>query len=115
MYWRIKSLSKLIIFNDRSLPNNWKDIDEVAQAGAAAIESATGTKYAVGSSTNVLYAAAGGSDDYALGVANIPISLTMELPSGGSGFDPSPDLIEPFVSETWIGIKAMAKKVISKY
>lgn len=67
----------------RSLPNDWKDIDDVARAGAEAIQKATGTKYAVGSSTNILYAAAGGSDDYALGVEKIPISITMELPGGG--------------------------------
>lgn len=62
-----------------------------------------------------MYAAAGGSDDYALAVARIPISITMELPGGGTGFDPSPEQIAPFVSETFIGIKAMAEKVISKY
>ncbi|XP_055914796.1 carboxypeptidase B [Eupeodes corollae] len=97
------------------LPSTVSNLDEVAKAGANAIRSATGTKYTVGSSTNVLYAAAGGSDDWAFGVAGIPISITMELPAGGSGFDPSPSQIKPFVSETWIGIKAMAQKVISKY
>lgn len=98
-----------------ALPATWKDIDEVAQAGATAIRSSTGTRYTVGSSTNVLYAAAGGSDDYAFAVANIPVSICMELPAGGSGFDPTPAQIQPFVSETWIGIKAMAEKVIAKY
>lgn len=69
------------------LPPKWKDIDVVARAGALAIQKATGTRYTVGSSTNVLYAAAGGSDDYAHGVVGIPISITMELPSGGrTGF-----------------------------
>lgn len=87
----------------------------MAQAGAAAIKSSTGTKYTVGSSTNVLYAAAGGSDDYAFAVANFPISITMELPAGGSGFNPSTSQILPMVSETWVGIKAMAQKVVEKY
>lgn len=62
------------------LPATWKDIDEIAQVGAGAIANATGTKYTVGSSTNVLYAAAGGSDDYMFGALNVPISITMELP-----------------------------------
>ncbi|XP_055841090.1 carboxypeptidase B-like [Episyrphus balteatus] len=97
------------------LPSNVADIDEVARAGAKAIKMATGTRYTVGSSTNVLYEASGGSDDWALGVAGIPISITMELPAGGSGFNPSPQYIDPFVSEAWIGIKAMAQRVISKY
>ncbi|KAH8381027.1 carboxypeptidase B [Drosophila serrata] len=98
-----------------ALPSTWRDIDEVAQAGAAAIKSATGTKYTVGSSTNVLYAAAGGSDDYAFGVAKFPISITMELPAGGTGFNPTTNQIQGFVSETWLGIQAMAKKVVQKY
>lgn len=87
-----------------------------------------------------MYAAAGGSDDYALGVAEIPISITMELPSGvGSGFvdfinkllrfllgntklfvdvngfDPSPSEIQSIVEESWIGITAMALEVDRKF
>ena len=97
------------------MPDNVKDLDEVSQAGASAMKSATGARYTVGSSTNVLYAAAGGSDDYALAEAKIPISITMELPGGGSGFDPKPSQIKSFVEETWIGIRAMAEKVQQKY
>ncbi|EDW73136.1 uncharacterized protein Dwil_GK16806 [Drosophila willistoni] len=98
-----------------ALPTTWRDIDAVAQAGADAIKSGTGTKYTVGSSTNVLYAAAGGSDDYAFAVAEFPISITMELPAGGTGFDPTTAQILPYVSETWLGIKAMAQKVIEEF
>lgn len=97
------------------LPSDWRAHDEVAQAGASAISASTGTKYTVGSSTNVLYAAAGGSDDYAFGVAQFPVSITMELPAGGTGFNPTTAQILPFVSETWTGIRAMAEKVINKY
>lgn len=97
------------------LPTDWRAHDEVAQAGAAAISASTGTKYTVGSSTNVLYAAAGGSDDYAFGVAKFPVSITMELPAGGTGFNPTTAQILPFVSETWTGIRAMAEKVINNY
>ena len=85
----------------------------MANAGAKAIQKATGTRYTVGSSTNVLYAAAGGSDDYALGVKGIPISITMELP--GSGFNLPASQIKSAVKESWIGIKAMALKVSEKY
>ncbi|XP_036336959.1 carboxypeptidase B-like [Rhagoletis pomonella] len=97
------------------LPDTWRALDEVAQAGYDAIKAATGTVYSVGSSTNVLYAAAGGSDDYAFAAAEIPISITMELPAAGNGFDPAPTKILELVSETWIGIKAMAEKVIESY
>lgn len=110
---KILSLISYIFFSD--LPSDWRAHDDVAQAGAAAIQKSTGTKYTVGSSTNVLYAAAGGSDDYAFGVAKFPVSVTMELPAGGSGFNPSTAQILPFVTETWTGIRAMAEKVIQKY
>lgn len=110
------AIRKLIF---RSLPDKWKDIDDVAKTGALAIRKATRTRYTVGSSTNVLYAAAGGSDDYAHGVEQIPISITMELPSGGgsglNGFDPPANQIKRIVEESWIGIKAMALRVDAKF
>jgi hypothetical protein len=99
-----------------SLPSTWKDLDEVSRAGADAMRLATGSHWTVGSSTNVLYAAAGGSDDYALGVSGIPIAITMELQAGGSnGFDPPSTSIKRNVEESWIGIKAMALRVDAKY
>ncbi|XP_055607313.1 carboxypeptidase B [Uranotaenia lowii] len=99
-----------------ALPETVDDLDEVAQAGASAIKQATGGRYEVGSSTNVLYEAAGGSDDWAFAVAEVPISITMELPGGGSGgFNPPPSHIEESVKESWIGIQAMALKVAQKY
>lgn len=97
------------------LPENWRDIDRVARAGANAINANTGSQYKVGSSTNVLYPAAGGSDDYALGVAGIPIAITMELPPGFKGFQVLPQEILPMATESWIGIKAMAKEVMANY
>lgn len=84
-------------------------------AGAEAIYQSTGTNYTIGSSTTVLYVAAGASDDYAFN-AGFPISLTMELSAGGStGFDPPVEMIDGLVKEAWVGIKAMARKVIQKY
>jgi len=56
-----------------------------------------------------------GIDDYAFGVANFPVSITMELPAGGTGFNPSTNQIQSFVEETWVGIKAMGQKVVEKY
>ena len=95
---------------------NAASLAEVANAGAYAIQAATGTRYTVGQPSKVFYAAAGGVDDWAYGVAGIPICITMELPGAGStGFDPFPQQILPIVSETWIGIKAMIQKVISKF
>lgn len=86
----------------------------MAKAGYDAILEATGTEYEIGSSTLVLYVAAGASDDYAFN-AGFPISFTMELPPGGTGFDPPASDIDHLVKETWVGIAAMARKVVEKY
>lgn len=40
----------------------------------------------------------------------------MELPAGGDNyFNPPPEDIERLVKETWVGIVAMAQKVVEKY
>lgn len=104
-----------VVFFYSELPDTWEDLHEVAKAGADAIYNATGTVYTIGSSTNVLYVAAGASDDYAFN-AGFPISFTMELPGAGStGFDPPVEMIDELVKETWVGIRAMGLKVIEKY
>lgn len=98
------------------LPESWKEIHEIATIGANAIRKATGTNYTIGSSTNVLYAAAGGSDDYMFAVFNVPISITMELPGGGVyGFDMPAKMIEKTVKESAEGIFAMIQAVADKY
>ncbi|KAG5677266.1 hypothetical protein PVAND_007037 [Polypedilum vanderplanki] len=100
----------------KDLPENWMDNEEVAQAGAEAISKATGTKYTVGSTSNVLYLASGSSTDYALGVGKIPIAICMELTGGGYfGFDLPASEIEKTVKETLIGVEAMVETVARKY
>ncbi|XP_065360646.1 carboxypeptidase B1 [Calliphora vicina] len=118
MYLTLHSQGKLLLYPwgwTDALPDTWEDLHEVAAAGADAIYQATGTNYTVGSSTTVLYVAAGASDDYAFN-AGFPIAFTMELPGAGStGFDPPVEMIDELVKETWVGIKAMGLKVIEKY
>ncbi|TDG52923.1 hypothetical protein AWZ03_000466 [Drosophila navojoa] len=98
-----------------SLPDTWQDLDEVARAGRDAIKAATGNVYKVGGSAILMYPAAGASDDYAFN-AGFPISFTMELPSGRKNpFHPPPTDIDRLVKETWVGIVAMAQKVVKKY
>ncbi|TDG52922.1 hypothetical protein AWZ03_000465 [Drosophila navojoa] len=118
MYLTIHSFGNYLLYPwgwTSELPETWQDLDDVARAGGDAIKEATGTVYAVGSSTNVLYIAAGASDDYAF-YAGFNVSITMELSGGGiTGFDPPASKIDEFVTETWIGIRAMAEKLIEKY
>jgi len=59
------------------------DLHRLGQVGAAAARRATGHKYSVGSAAKMLYPAAGGSDDWAKGGANIKYSYTIELPDTG--------------------------------
>ncbi|XP_065360403.1 carboxypeptidase B1 [Calliphora vicina] len=118
MYLTVHSYGNYLLYPwgwTADLPDTWEDLHEVAMSGYNAIFNATGTEYTVGSSTNVLYIAAGASDDYAFN-AGFKIAMTMELPGGGKlGFDPPASSIDTMVKETWAGIRAMAEKVIEKY
>ncbi|XP_014297850.1 carboxypeptidase B [Microplitis demolitor] len=90
------------------LPENEPELRSVAERAAAALAAPFGTRYTIGSSTNVLYAAAGGSDDWLMGVAGANLSYTVELPGGR--FDPPPSRIE------FVGIETFeAFKVFQEY
>ncbi|KAH8270237.1 hypothetical protein KR018_006105 [Drosophila ironensis] len=118
MYLTLHSYGNYLLYPwgwTSDLPEDWESLDAVARTGAEAILNATGTVYTYGSSTNVLYIAAGASDDYGY-YAGFNISITMELPGAGStGFNPPVSRIDEFVTETWIGIRAMAEKLIEMY
>ncbi len=118
-YLTLHSFGKYLLYPwgyTSELPDTWKEIHEIAEIGADAIRRKTGTNYTVGSSTNTLYAAAGGSDDYMFGVMKIPIAITMELPGGGNfGFDLPPSKIKETVEESAEGIFAMVNAVADKF
>ncbi|KAH8302214.1 hypothetical protein KR044_004075 [Drosophila immigrans] len=118
MYLTLHSFGNYLLYPwgwTGDLPDTVDQLHAVASAGGDAIEAATGTVHEVGSSTNVLYIAAGASDDYTF-YAGFNISITMELSGGGTtGFDPPAISIEEFVVETWIGVRAMAEKVIELF
>ncbi|KAJ3660729.1 hypothetical protein Zmor_005165 [Zophobas morio] len=98
-----------------AVPDNWKELDELAHKANDAIAAVDGTEYTIGSSTEILYPAAGCSDDWAMGGAGIDMVLTFELPGGGpNGFDLPPERILPVVTETWEGIKVIADYVAQK-
>jgi Zinc carboxypeptidase len=69
----------------------------------------------VGSSAILLYEAAGGSDDYAMAVKNIPFAFTLEVGNEEYSFDPPPSKIRSLVHETWVGIHAMIDRLMEKY
>lgn len=123
-----------------NVPSNFNDLMDKAKAGADAVASVYGTRYTVGSSTRVLCkfllnrlfnscfaigftncccfdrtdAAAGGSDDWALGVAGIPYSYTIELrpsSSAWSGFLLPKNQIMPTAVEMYAGMKRLGVEV----
>ncbi|GFY41751.1 carboxypeptidase A2 [Trichonephila inaurata madagascariensis] len=94
------------------LPEDYDQQVTVAKEATQAISEVHGTKYRIGSSTNVLYVATGGADDWAYGVAGIKYSYTLELRDTGKyGFMLPSEQILPTGEETWTGVKAMAKAI----
>lgn len=100
---------------DNLLADNWEELDNLAKRATEAIRSVSGTEYTVGGSSLALYPAAGASDDWAMGVAKIPIVYTIELPGGGSyGFDLPPSEIQAVVVETFEGFKVLANHISNR-
>ncbi|KAK4877366.1 hypothetical protein RN001_009872 [Aquatica leii] len=99
-----------------ALPENHVELQSIAEDVNAAIVQAGGDEYTIGSSTNVLYIASGGSDDWAKGAAGVQLAYTIELPGGGAqGFDPPPSLITPIVRETFPGIVVYGEYIGQKF
>lgn len=115
LYLAIHSYGQFLIYPwgwTSELPEDWEELEEVAQKAAAAIQDVAGTIYDSGTSS----AAAGCSDDWMKGVAGSNLSYTIELPGGGSqGFDLPPSRIAPVVKETFEGIRAYQAYVAEKF
>ncbi|XP_063590475.1 carboxypeptidase B1-like [Penaeus indicus] len=96
----------------RTTPKNSAELEEVGQGMAEAIRKAQGKVFAVGSSAKLLYPAAGASDDWALGVAKVPLSYTLELrDEGAAGFVLPPNQIIPAANEAWAAMKYLGEYV----
>jgi len=97
---------------------DYAKLKKVADAGAAALYKRFGTRYDVGTAADLLYPAAGGSDDWSKGKANIEYVYCLELrPSGnspGNGFILPPSQIVQVGEETFDGIMVVANAVLGK-
>ncbi|XP_037782742.1 carboxypeptidase B-like [Penaeus monodon] len=99
-----------------ALPADWQDLDDLAHSAVDALTAVHGTMYDIGSSTNVLYAAAGGSDDWAKGEGGVKYAYTVELrDTGNYGFVLPPDQIIPTGEETFEALKVVANFVKDNY
>lgn len=119
LYLTFHSYGKFLLYPwgyTSDLPADWKELHLLASDANYAISSLRGTRYTVGSSTNVLYVAAGGSDDWCKGVGGVNLSYTIELPGGGRfGFDLPTDQISGVVQETWLGVKVFSDYIKYKF
>jgi hypothetical protein len=96
------------------LPPTYDELTRVGVAGMNALTAVHGTEYEFGTSTNVIYAASGASDDWAYGVLGVPFVYTLELRDTGRwGFLLPEEQIIPTGEETWAGIKAAALEMLN--
>lgn len=70
---------------DKRVPPDYPELDMVGRTAAAAMKAAggAGSVYTVGNSATTLYAAAGGSDDWAKALLKIKYTYTIELRDTG--------------------------------
>jgi len=124
-YLTLHSYSDLFMYEYGYKPNTYPpDVDDLkalANDAVAAIAAVHGTKFTAGNSDDLTYDAAGASDDWSKGVANIKWVYTLELRPGDGdvehdtyyGFDLPPSYIIPVGEETWAGLQVIANKIIS--
>lgn len=94
-------------------PEEDAQLKEAGRRAAAAIASVAGTQYTVGSSIEILYAVSGSSKDWVMGLTDIGLAYTVELPGGGTaGFDLPPSRIDPVVRETFEGVKELHNYIV---
>merc|ERR1712002_580263 len=98
------------------LPEDWQDLDALAHDAVDALTAVHGTQYDIGSSTLILYPAAGGSDDWSKGVGGVKYAYTVELRDTGYwGFMLPPEQIIPTGEETFEAVKVVANFVKDNY
>ncbi|XP_026321179.1 carboxypeptidase B-like [Hyposmocoma kahamanoa] len=96
---------------DNAVPPDYQDLDSVGKNVAQTIQQTGGSEYSVGSSSGLLYPAAGGSDDWAKS-QGIKYTYTIELSDTGRfGFVLPTTYIEPVARENLAGLRVLAKQV----
>lgn len=70
---------------DKRVPPDYADLDRVGRQVSTAMKKADGAKsaYTVGNSATTLYAASGGSDDWAKAILKMKYTYTIELRDTG--------------------------------
>lgn len=108
-------------YSPNELPADYTELNNKLRIAAAAIRKSYNSVFTHGSSAQILYAAAGGSDDWAKGVANIKYSYCFELRPGQSGVDAQfgftlpEDRAPKAGQETTDGLIALLKEIKNNY
>ncbi|EDM15255.1 carboxypeptidase A2 (pancreatic) (predicted), isoform CRA_b [Rattus norvegicus] len=110
----LHSYSQLLMFPygyKCTKPDDFNELDEVAQKAAQALKRLHGTSYKVGPICSVIYQASGGSIDWAYDLG-IKYSFAFELrDTGFYGFLLPAKQILPTAEETWLGLKTIMEHV----
>jgi len=88
-------------------PPDYSLMYPVMEVARSAVRAVNGNVYAIGTSANVIYIAAGGSDDSAYGDYNVIPSFTVEIL--GNTFVTPPTQILLLAQEIWNGIDSVAE------
>ncbi|GAU96117.1 hypothetical protein RvY_07606 [Ramazzottius varieornatus] len=103
-------------FGDKTFPPDIAELKAVAHRAVNALTSQFGTKYKVGSPSEILYDATGGTHDWAKAKGLTKYSYTPELrDTGKHGFVLPPEQIIPSGIETWEAVKVIADQVIAEF
>ncbi|KAI4490870.1 hypothetical protein M0804_003814 [Polistes exclamans] len=97
---------------DRRVPPDYADLDRIGHYAANAMKKAdvASSSYTVGNSATTLYAAAGGSDDWAKAMLKIKYSYTIELrDTGAHGFVLPARYIVPTAKEALAAVQVIAE------
>jgi len=119
LFLTFHSYSQLLLLPwayDAIRSDDYAELMAVGQKAMKALESVSGTKYTAGATAELLYAAAGGSFDWAKAKAGIKYSYAFELrDTGRFGFLLPPQQIVPTGRETFAAVKSMADDIMKIY
>jgi len=117
-YNSIHSYSQLILLPwsyTSQLADNYDYMYDLAMKGSDALTAVHGKYYETGCIPCLLYIASGSSADWALGVAGIDFSISMELRDTGLyGFLLPPEQIIPTAEEVWAFHTTVIREIIAQ-
>jgi len=119
MYLTFHSYGQYVIFpygkDFTSVPSNYDELSQLSKDTADIIKSVYGMTYIHGQTTETLYPAAGGSDDWAIDHGNLNLSFTFELrDTGNYGFNLPPKYIQPTCEEVIQGVIHLGEHVLTR-